>query len=88
MNAAELIYFFCALTSLVAAWLLLRQYARRPSPLLFWSFVGFLGLAANNVLLFVDLGLLPNTDLSFPRTLVGAAALLTIVYGLIWDTEE
>jgi hypothetical protein len=88
MNAAELIYFFCAATSLVAAWLLLRQYARRPAPLLFWSFVGFLGLAANNVLLFVDLGLLPDTDLAFVRTLVGAVAMLTIVFGLIWDADQ
>ena len=88
MNAAELIYFFCAATSLVAAWLLLRQYARRPAPLLFWSFVGFLGLAANNVLLFVDLGLLPNSDLVVVRTLVGAVAMLTIVFGLIWDSEQ
>jgi hypothetical protein len=85
---AELIYFFCAVTSLVAAWLLLRQYARRRSPLLFWSFVGFLGLAVNNVLLFVDLGLLPATDLSVVRTLFGTAAMLTIVFGLVWEADE
>jgi hypothetical protein len=88
MSVAEVIYFFCAATSLVAAWLLLRQYRRRRSPLLFWSSIGFLGLSVNNVFVFIDLGLLPAADLALPRIIVGATAMLLIVFGLIWEADS
>lgn len=83
MTIAEAIYLLCAATSLTAALLLLRQYSARRTALLLWSCVGFLGLAVNNVLVYVDLGLLTDTDLSLPRTLSGALAMLALVYGLI-----
>lgn len=85
MTPAEAIYLLCAATSLVAAALLLRHYAARRTPLLLWSCIGFLGLALNNVLVFVDLGLFTGSDLSLPRTLAGAAAMLVLVFGLIWE---
>ncbi len=86
MGTAEIIYVLCALTSLVAAGMLLRDYVRRRTPLLFWSFVGFLGLAANNVLVYVDLVVYPAMDLSVPRALAAAVGMLALVYGLIWET--
>jgi hypothetical protein len=82
---AEAIYVLCALTSLVAAVLLLRQYQARRTPLLLWSCIGFFGLAANNMLVFVDFALLPGTDLSLVRTLAGALAMMILLYGLIWE---
>ena len=84
---AEAIYVLCAATSLAAALLLLRHYAARRTPLLLWSSVGFVGLAVNNVLVYVDLALLPGADLSVPRTLAGAAAMVALVWGLIWMDE-
>lgn len=85
MTVAEAIYLLCAATSLVAAGMLLRQYRRRRTPLLLWSFVGFAGLAANNVLVYVDLVLFTGPDLSLVRSAVGAVTMVALVYGLIWE---
>lgn len=86
MTIAEGIYLMCAATSLLAAWLLLRHYRARRTPLLFWSSFAFLGLAVNNVLLYIDLGLLTGVDLALPRTLAGTLAMLLLVYGLVQHT--
>ena len=88
MTIAEGIYLLCAATSLLAAGLLLRRYRARRTPLLFWSSAAFLGLSINNVLLYVDLGLLTGVDLALPRTIAGALAMLILVYGLVQDTER
>ncbi|HXD21014.1 MAG TPA: DUF5985 family protein [Vicinamibacterales bacterium] len=88
MGTAEAIYLLCALTSLVAAWMLLQYFLRRRTPLLFWSFIGFLGLAVNNVLVFFDLVVYTSTDLSFLRALTAAIGMLALVYGLIWETSQ
>lgn len=88
MGMAETIYLLCAATSLVAAWMLLRYYLRRRTPLLLWSFIGFAGLAASNVLVFVDLVLYPSIDMSLARAATGAFGMLALVYGLIWEAER
>lgn len=82
---AEAIYLLCALTSLVAAVLLWRQYQQRRTPLLLWSGIGFFGLAANNLLVFVDYTMIPSVDLSLARAIAGVAAMLVLLYGLIWE---
>ena len=87
MTIAEAIYLLCGATSLVAAALLLRHYRQRRTTLLFWSVIGFAGLAINNVLIYVDLVLFTGVDLSLLRTAVGAVALLALVYGLIWGAR-
>jgi hypothetical protein len=88
MTIAEAIYLLCALTSLVAAALLLRRYRRSRTALLLWSFVGFIGLAVNNVLVYIDLVLVPSVDLAGPRTLAGAVGLVALLYGLLWEQER
>ena len=88
MTIAETTYALCAITSLAAAILLLRQYRATRTRLLFWSFVGFSGLALNNVLVFVDLVLVPTTDLALVRTLSGFAGLIALLYGLIWEARR
>ena len=87
MTVAELIYLLCAATSLVAAWLLIRYYRERRTPLLFWSALGFAGLALHNVLVYVDRALLPDANISLLRSITGAGALLVILYGLIEDAR-
>jgi hypothetical protein len=85
---AEAVYVLCALTSAVCAGLLLRSYFRSRARLLVWSSLAFVGLTLNNVLLFVDLVMLPETiDLWPIRNLTALLALSVLVYGLIWDTE-
>jgi hypothetical protein len=87
VTIAEGIYLLCAITSVIAATLLFRQHRARPTPLLFWSVVGFLGLALNNALVYVDLGLFPTTiDLVVPRTAAGTAGMVALLYGLIRDS--
>ena len=81
---AEAIYLLCAVTSLVAALLLLRQYQARRTLLLVWSCIGFFGLALNNLLVFVDFTLMTGTDLSLLRAVAGAGAMLALLHGLIW----
>lgn len=87
MTIAEAIYLLCAATSLLAAFLLMRQYFASRTPLLLWSFLGFIGLAVNNVLVYVDLVLVRGADLSVPRAVAGAVAMLAIVYGLVWEAR-
>jgi hypothetical protein len=88
MTIADAIYGLCAATSLVAAWLLLRHFRARRTPLLLWSCIAFAGLAVNNVLVLLDFWLLPETNLALPRTLAGAAAMATLVYGLVRETDS
>jgi hypothetical protein len=87
MTIAEAIYLLCALTSLGATFLLLRYYRQRRIRLLLWSALAFGGLALNNVLVYVDLSLVPSVDLSVPRSLAGAAAMLVLAYALASEAD-
>jgi hypothetical protein len=79
------VYALCALTSIACAVLLMRGYMATGVRLLLWGAICFTGLAINNVLLFVDLGLVPGVDLSVWRSLPALAGVLALVYGLSWD---
>ena len=85
MSISEAIYLLCAATSVMTAGLLFRTYVRRRTPLLLWSCLSFVLLAANNVLVFMDLVLFKTIDLSMARTLAGAASMLTLLVALIWE---
>lgn len=84
---AAIIYSLCALASLGCAFLLLRGYRRSGYRLLLWSGLCFSGLTLNNLLLVMDKVAFPEVDLSLWRTLAAAAAMIVLLYGLIWDTE-
>ena len=84
---AEIVYGLCALTSLVCAVMLIRQYRRRPVRLLLWSSLCFVGLALNNVLLFVDFMVGSQYDLSLWRTGLGLGAMLVLVIGLVGEVQ-
>ena len=84
---AEAVYALCALTSLACAVLLVRSYRRDRRRLLLWSAVCFVGLAMNNLLLFIDLVVVPEVDLSVPRSAAGVAALAALLFGLVWDSR-
>lgn len=83
---AEAVYLMCALTSLFCAVLLIRSFRRQRSRLLLWSSLCFVGLAANNALLVVDLMILPALDLSALRATVAAVAMMMLLIGLIWES--
>ncbi|HYF28699.1 MAG TPA: DUF5985 family protein [Baekduia sp.] len=82
---ATAVYVLCAVASTACAVLLLRAHRRAPASLLLWSFGCFALLALNNVLLVVDLEVVPDTDLSALRAGSALAGLLLLLGGLIVD---
>lgn len=84
---AGYIYLLCAATSLLCAVLLGLGFRRNRVRLLFWSGLCFLGLAAENVLLYVDKVEFPAVDLSAYRLLVGLASMAVLIFGLVWETK-
>lgn len=84
---ARAIYILCAITSCACAVLLLRGYARSRARLLLWSGLCFALLTVNNVLLYVDIEVLPTRDLSIVRSVPVVAALALLLYGLIWEVK-
>jgi hypothetical protein len=83
---AELTYLLCALTSIFCAGLLIRSYRQARLRLALLAAICFVGLALNNIAMFVDLVLVPSLDLRLPRELLALGALLVLVVGLV--TEE
>jgi hypothetical protein len=81
------IYLLCAATALACSLLLARGYRARRVRLLLWCGLFFLALAAENVILFVDVVVVPHTDLSGLRAGVGLAGVLLLLYGLVWEVK-
>lgn len=84
---AIVVYILCAATSGLCAVLLLRGYAKSHARLLFWSGLCFAGLALNNVLLIVDVRIVPAIDLSAWRTIPALIGISLLIYGLVWETR-
>jgi hypothetical protein len=84
---ASVVYALCALTSGLCAVLLWRAYRASRARLLLWSSLSFIGLACNNLLLFVDLVVVPSVDLALYRSLMAAISVLVLLMGLIWDSN-
>ncbi|MDI1445513.1 DUF5985 family protein [Polyangium sp. 6x1] len=82
------VYILCTLTSLIAMTLLLRAYAARRVRLLLWSGLCFAGLALNNVLLFVDIIVVPEHDLSTVRQVPALIGVTCLLYGLVYDLRD
>jgi hypothetical protein len=83
----EFVYALCAATSILCVIMLFRGYRASRSHLLFWACLCFAGLAVNNLLLFVDLIVLPEIDLSLWRLWVAVAAMIALLFGLIWESK-
>ncbi|WP_188092467.1 DUF5985 family protein [Azospirillum sp. B21] len=82
------VYLLCFAASLLCMVLLLRSYLRSRSRLLLWSTLCFVGLSINNLLLFIDVVVLPTqVDLLPLRQFSTLAGLGVLLYGFIWDTE-
>ena len=85
---APAVYIFGFLVTLTCGVLLARAYAAGRKRLLLWSAVCFFGLALSNLMVFVDLVLLPDVDLYLVRLLTAATAMLILLYGLIWEGQQ
>lgn len=82
------VYVLCFLTSAACAWLLGRSYRSNGTPLLLWSSICFGFLAANNLVLVVDLLVFPYLDLRLARLLLSLAAVISLIWGFVWQLEE
>jgi len=80
-------YALCIVTAIACAWLLSRGYLHSGSRLLFWSALCFWGLSVSNVLLFVDLVIVPEHDLYWARLTAGSVSTSLLLFGMIWDRE-
>jgi hypothetical protein len=86
---AQIAYICCAVTSGVAAVLLLRSFSTTKSRLLLWSGLCFVGLMLENVVIFLDLVVTgPHIDLRIVRLALGLAGLMCLLFGLIWEAEK
>ncbi|HZT87341.1 MAG TPA: DUF5985 family protein [Stellaceae bacterium] len=81
------IYLLCFFSSGLCAFLLVRAFRRGREPLLLWSAICFCLLAINNLLVFVDIILLPNVDLTALRSATALAAITVLLYGFIWELD-
>jgi hypothetical protein len=88
LNLALLVYILCMLTSLACAGLLLRGYRRSGARLLLWSGLCFACMALNNVLLIIDVRVVPDRDLSVVRSLPSLVGIALLLYGLVWDAKR
>jgi hypothetical protein len=80
---AQIVYILCALTSFACMVLLLRGYRRTGMLLLFWSGIAFLAFAISNILLFVDMVVVPERDLMVWRSGANLVGVILLLYGLI-----
>jgi len=82
-----IIYLLCVITSLLCAYLLARAFQHGREMLLVWSSLCFALLALNNLVLAVDILLLPNIDLALVRMITALFAVCVLLYGFIWETR-
>ena len=83
-----LVYTLCFLASSACAWLLARSFRLSGARLLLWSSLCFVLLAANNLVLIIDMLVLPDADLRLGRLLFALAAVSVLLFGFVWDLEK
>lgn len=83
----ELVYLLCAATCLLCAVMLFRGYARSRVRLLFWAGLCFVGLMLDNIILWVDVVVVPDVSLAIWRKLPGLLATSVLVVGLVWESK-
>lgn len=81
------VYALCVFTCLSCTALLIRTYVRNRTKLLLWSALGFIGLSINNLVLLLDLAILPSIDLFAFRQLAALSAVSVLLYGFIWEVD-
>lgn len=83
-----IVYVLCFVTSATCAFMLGRSYLHNRTRLLLWSALCFALLAANNLALVLDLVVWPQIDLRLLRLLLEFAAIVSLIWGFLWEVEE
>lgn len=84
---SALVYGLSFAASAVCAWLLLRACVKSGAKLLLWSGICFVMLALNNLLVIVDIFVVPATDLTDLRVLASFVGIALLIYGFIWEID-
>ena len=85
---AEAVYILCAITSILCALLLLKGYRATRTRLLFWASLCFAFLAINNVILYMDLVVLPQqVNLFWYRNSTAVVGMALLIFGLTWESR-
>ena len=79
------VYSLCAVTAAVTAAMLLRAWRESGTAMLFWSGLCFVGLAGCNVVVLIDLVLVPQYDLRWLRNGGGLLSVSLLIYGLLLE---
>ena len=89
MEMFKIVLFVLAIaTSLACTVLLFTRYLDSRLRILLWSALCFVCLTANNVLLFVDVVMLPTeVDLRVARHSMALVGMLFLLYGFIRESE-
>jgi len=86
--APSVVYGLCLAASALCAFLLLNAWRQTRSRLLFWTALGFVFLAINNLFLVADMVLFPDVELWPGRMLPSLAAVGVLLYAFIWEAER
>jgi hypothetical protein len=82
-----IIYLLCVAASLLCAYLLVLAYRANRTEVLIWSALCFVLLAVNNLVIAIDILLLPTIDLTIVQLTTSLAAAAVLLYGFIWKLE-
>ena len=88
LSLPTIVYSLCFLASVVCLVLLARAYLRTRTKLLLWSALAFVWLSLNNLLVIVDLLILPTSiDLSVFRLLASLVGVGVLIFGFVWEAD-
>jgi hypothetical protein len=87
MNAPALIYGLCLAASAGCAGLLARAYLRTQTRLLLWTAISFGFFALNNLVLVIDMLVLPDWDLWIWRQFAAGVGLIVLLFGFVWEMQ-
>lgn len=87
-SLAGIVYVACFLASALCAGLLVRQNTRQPSPVLLWSAACFVLLAFSNLIVVIDMLMLPDVNLRLGRLVLTLLAVSVLLFGFIWEAER
>jgi hypothetical protein len=85
VNGPGWIYILCLVASAGCATLLGRAYLRSRTRLLLWTAASFCFFALNNLVLAVDMLLVPDVDLWVWRQAAAGAGLAVLLFGFVWE---
>ena len=83
-----IVYLLCAMACWTCAVLLLRAHTRQRTRLLFWSGAAFCVFGLSNIMLVVDLAIVPENDLSLLRNGITLLGICLLLRGLIWENAS